>query len=166
MVVTDPKTVEIAARVQHVVIHDKVVLARCRSSWGALPPGVRLGPTNTHELKKEFRWTLKLLPWCENRFTLAGLRAGRATHDYLAGSPVERRMWRGQGSASTTLKHYVRECASGLAAASMPVSTQRMLAIVEGMRGRYLDALTGSWQEGRGGCWHHLPAVQTARLDV
>ena len=146
VVVTDPKTAKIAARVQHVVIHDKVVLALCRSSWGALPPGARLGPTNTHELEKWFRWALKLLLLRENQFTPAGLRAGGATHDYLAGSPVERLMWRGRWAALTTLKHYVQECTSVLATASMPVATQHRLANLEAMLVPYLDALTGSWQ--------------------
>ena len=89
------------------MIHDRVVLALCRLMWWHLPPETLLGVVNTHVLEQWFRRAMTVLLPKERQFTPAGLRAGGATHDYLAGSTVERLMWRGRWAAITILKHYV-----------------------------------------------------------
>ena len=146
VVITDPKTARTAARVQHVVIHDRLVLLLCQAFWGRLLPHQPLSPGNIRGLEGWFRWAMVSLGLKERQFTPAGLRAGGATHDYLAGSPVERLMWRGRWAALSTLKHYVQECASVLATATMPPVAQYRLTVFEGFLTSFLSALTGSWQ--------------------
>jgi hypothetical protein len=146
VIITDPKTARTAARVQHVVIHDRIVLLLCQAVWGHLPPRQALAPGNIRCLEGWFRWAMVCLGLKERQFTPAGLRAGGATHDYLAGSPVERLMWRGRWAALSTLKHYVQECASVLATATMPPVAQSRLMVFEEFLASFLSALTGSWQ--------------------
>ncbi len=146
VVITDPKTARTAARVQHVVTHDEEVLLLCRVMWGELPPSASLGPGNTHMLERWFRWAMLGMRLKERQFTPGGLRAGGATHDYLAGSPVERLMWRGRWAAIGTLEHYVQECASVLATASLPPATQCRMIAMEQILAEFLGVLIGSWQ--------------------
>ncbi len=114
--------------------------------WGPLPPETLLGVGSAHVLEQWLRRAMTVLLLKEGQLTPAGLRAGGATHDYLAGSPVERLMWRGRWAAFTVLKQYVQECASVLATAVLPWATQQRLARMEDILGRFLDDLAGSWQ--------------------
>jgi hypothetical protein len=52
--------------------------------------------------------------------TLAGLRAGGATFQYLAGVSLEQIRWNGRWQAPRTLEFYIQECAALSLLASLP----------------------------------------------
>ena len=151
VVITDPKTARTGAKVQHVVIYDGLVIALCRLMWSTLLPDQSLVAGNTCGLERWFRRAMAALLLGERQFTPAGLRAGGATHDYLNGSTVERLMWRGRWAALSTLKHYVQECASVLATATLRPITQQRLLMMEHILRDFVGALTVSWQMGDDG---------------
>lgn len=61
------------------------------------------------------------IPFSENAgVTLAGLRAGGATFQYLAGISLEQIRWNGRWQAPRTLEFYIQECAALSLLAALP----------------------------------------------
>jgi hypothetical protein len=83
-------------------------------------PGTLVGVGGTCVVEQWFRRAMMVRLLKEKQFTPAGLRAGRAIYDYLAGSPAERLIWHGRQAAVTTLEHNGQECAALRAPAARP----------------------------------------------
>ena len=145
VVIRSPKTARVGGRVQHVILHDPMVLLMCQWAWLGWPADSKLWQWNLVELSRWFRETLVQLGLPATRFTPAGLRAGGATYAYLSGSSVEQLLWRGRWETLTSLKHYVQESASTLATAQLaPEVAARLTALARSL-GAVLEALTLTW---------------------
>ena len=145
VVIRSPKTARVGGRVQHVVVHDAMVILLCQWAWSSTAPEETLWPWTLVELSRWFRASMLNLGLPATRFTPAGLRAGGATYSYLNGSSVEQLLWRGRWETLTSLKHYVQESAATLALAQLtPVVARRLTSLAQSL-GDVLDALTLSW---------------------
>ncbi len=95
-------------RVQHVVIHDRMLILLVQWAWLAWLAQLRLTRFTLTELAAWFRGTLVMLGLPPTRSTPAGLRAGGATYASLSGSSVEQLMWRGRWETLSSLRLYIQ----------------------------------------------------------
>ena len=148
VVIRSPKTARVGGKVQHVILHDPMVLLMCQWAWLGWPTSEKLWSWNLVELSRWFRTSLVQLGLPATRFTPAGLRAGGATYAYLSGSSVEQLMWRGRWETLTSLKHYVQESAATLAIAQLSPDVAARLTALARSLGAVLEALTLTWSGG------------------
>ena len=64
-------------------------------------------------------------------YTLAGLRPGGATWEYLNGTPIGNLKFRGRWAAEGSLEHYVQECVAFLDFQDLSVACRQRLEKLE-----------------------------------
>ena len=149
VVINAPKTAKTASRLQHVVIHDRVVLALCRVMWGHLPSETLLGVGNTHVLEQWFRRAMTVLLLKEKQFTPAGLRAGWGDSRLPCGQPggaIDEARPMGGQYHSQALRPRVCSASARSASQDLPVRSHfgsRGSRRLDGRRGRDMHCLGG-----------------------
>jgi len=112
-----PKTRRLGPRRQHVVITESVLVKWIYAIVTPLKQSRNHATLTSYSLatlNKRFSQCLQALGIPLHVFTLAGLRAGGATWEYLNDAAIANLKFRGRWAAESSLEHYIQECVAFL----------------------------------------------------
>jgi len=112
-----PKTRRLGPRRQHVLITEPILMAwihKVTLQMKNACDGRTLTSYSAATLGKRFHACIRALNITPRLFTLAGLRPGGATWDYLNHVPIGNLKFRGRWAAESSLEHYIQECVAYL----------------------------------------------------
>ena len=135
VVILEPKTRRRAARTQHVLAEEPILVRVLENYLRGLQPEGRLFPLSEATFGKRFDQILTALG-IQRAFTPAGLHAGGATEERLRLRDCSTLRLRGRWMIPGTLEHYVQGAAAALNMAQ--VSTQQLI-FLEAMAAETLE---------------------------
>lgn len=125
LAIRKPKTAKTAGRIQHVVL-DEVDAVRWLE-WVCSQRQQVLFEFNERDFARLFQQVLHRVRITSIKFTPASLRAGGATHEFLAHGDIAKLRWRGRWQAVKTMDHYVQEIAAALVTTRLPDATRQLI---------------------------------------
>lgn len=112
VLICDPKNKASFGRMQTAIVRNKSLILWLEWLCGNLPDSARLTPIALNHMRKLFQSILRKLSIHKVGFTLASLRAGKATSMYIEGVPLDRLRFEGRWQSMGTLEHYVQEASA------------------------------------------------------
>jgi hypothetical protein len=114
LVIAEAKTRRKAARVQHVILEEPLLVTIAERFCSFLGPEDPLFPLSGATYDKRFGQLLTAIGLQPGDFTPAGLRAGGATEEWVRFRDIQALRLRGRWMQLRTLEHYVQEAVATL----------------------------------------------------
>jgi len=125
-----PKTRRLGPRRQHTLVTEPWLVTWIQTVVEPLKRAGNFATLTSYSLatlNRRFSQCLNVLGIPPHVFTLAGLRAGGATWEYLSDTPIANLKFRGRWAAESSLEHYVQECVAFLDFERLSEETRRKI---------------------------------------
>lgn len=129
LVIEEAKTRRKAARTQHVLVEEPLLVRVLEAFCATLNDDDFLFPLSAATFGKRFEQVLARLGvpgWC----TPAGLRAGGATEEWLRYRDFHTLRLRGRWMVVRTLEHYLQECVATLGEGEVPATQMEFISAI------------------------------------
>ena len=127
MVLVSPKNKRSLGLQQFCTIRDQNTARWLQWVIESLHPEHKLWPSSGANFRKYFANALAALHLSDARLSPASLRAGAATHSYLAGMEIQRLQFHGRWASQSSLNCYIQEAMGHLVWMSMPEASRRII---------------------------------------
>jgi len=128
--IENPKTRASGGRVQHVLVSDPAAVQWISWLVAGLKDQDPLFTITGPVLRRRFAELCKFGHFEGFKLTPASLRAGGATHLYIAGVPIDRLRFMGRWRVLSSLEHYVQEAAAVMCLQKLPQGARNIAALV------------------------------------
>lgn len=136
VIVKKPKARKVAARRQHVLLEERGLLRVLVVFLASLSAGEKLWPFTQATFANRLRVILEFLG-CPDLFPPSGLRAGGATHHWLAFRNFGLLRLKGRWLSGRSLEHYVEECCTFLNECALTKSCRKKVELLAAMVSKF-----------------------------